>query len=110
MKKTPACLSWKGKSSVVYYLSCRAVKFTSSLFGGVLARRYKVTILFATETGKSQAFASRLNDLFLHGFDAKCICMEDYKIGDMENEQCMLLVASTFGNGEAPDNGQVNYM
>ena len=58
-------------------------------------------------TGKSKAFAHLLNEVFLHGFDSKVICMEDYRVTDIENEQCVLVVASTFGNGEPPDNGQV---
>ena len=55
-------------------------------------------------TGKSKAFAHLLNEVFLHGFDSKVICMEDYRVTDIENEQCVLVVASTFGNGEPPDN------
>ena len=58
-------------------------------------------------TGKSKAFAHLLNEVFLHGFDSKVFCLEDYRVTDIENEQCVLVVASTFGNGEPPDNGQV---
>lgn len=72
-----------------------------------LAKRNKVTILYATETGKSEEYATMLNELFLHAFDSKVICMEDYDFANIYNEKCVLIVASTFGNGEAPDNGQV---
>jgi len=34
--------------------------------------------------------------------------MDDYRVADIENEQCVLFVASTFGNGEPPDNGKVS--
>ena len=34
-------------------------------------KRQKVTILYATETGKSQAFAVELLELFDHAFDGK---------------------------------------
>lgn len=83
-----------------------AVIFTSKLFMKTLAKRNKVTILYATETGKSEEYATMLNELFLHAFDSKVICMEDYDFANIYNEKCVLIVASTFGNGEAPDNGQ----
>ncbi|XP_066928412.1 nitric oxide synthase, inducible-like [Clytia hemisphaerica] len=84
----------------------KIVELSNSLFGGILKRRSKVSILYATETGKSKAFANLLNEVFLHGFDSKVYCMQDYRVTDIENEQCVLFVASTFGNGEPPDNGQ----
>ena len=67
-----------------------------------------MTILYATETGKSETFAKSLNNLFLKEFDSKVVCMEDYNIREIGNEQCVLIVASTFGNGDAPENGEVN--
>ena len=33
--------------------------------------------------------------------------MEDYTYPDMENEQLFLIVTSTFGNGDPPENGEV---
>ncbi|CAG2103052.1 unnamed protein product, partial [Medioppia subpectinata] len=47
----------------------RAVKFTSNLFGKALSKRIKATILYATETGKSELFAKRLAHIFLHAFN-----------------------------------------
>lgn len=73
----------------------------------VMAKRHKVVILYASETGKSETFAQTLNSLFLHAFDSKVICMSDYDFTRIEYDQCILIVSSTTGNGEAPDNGQV---
>lgn len=50
---------------------CRAVKFTSKLFGSALSRRIKATILYATETGKSEQFAKKLNEMFGHAFHSQ---------------------------------------
>ena len=75
-----------------------------------MSKRNKVTVLYATETGKSETYAHKLNKLFLHAFDSRVVCMEDYNFLDIENERCVLVVASTFGNGEAPDNGQVIHL
>ena len=35
------------------------------------------------------------------------ICVQDYTHPDMENEQLVLIVTSTFGNGDPPENGEV---
>ena len=49
----------------------RAVKFSAKLMGQAMAKRVKATILFATETGKSQDYAKTLCEIFKHAFDAK---------------------------------------
>ncbi len=51
----------------------RAVKFSAKLMGKALAKRVKCTILFATETGKSERFAKSLAEIFKHAFDAKVL-------------------------------------
>lgn len=50
---------------------CRAVKFTSKLFGRALSRRIKATVLYATETGKSEQFSKKLVELLGHAFNAQ---------------------------------------
>lgn len=63
----------------------KAVKFTSNLFGKsclvnnkfliffpkgkALSKRIKATILYATETGRSELFAKRLGQIFSHAFN-----------------------------------------
>jgi hypothetical protein len=49
----------------------RAVKFTSRLFQKALSKRIKATILYATETGKSEKYARLLGELFSHAFNAQ---------------------------------------
>lgn len=41
-------------------------------------------------------------------FVYQVICMEEYAHPEMENEQLVLIVTSTFGNGDPPENGEVN--
>ncbi|XP_072398883.1 nitric oxide synthase, salivary gland isoform X3 [Diabrotica undecimpunctata] len=84
----------------------RAVKFTSKLFGRALSRRIKATVLYATETGKSESFAKKLCELFGHAFNAQVYSMDDYDISNIEHEAMLLVVTSTFGNGNPPENGE----
>ena len=48
--------------------------------GKALAKRVKCTILYATETGKSERFAKYLAEIFNHAFDSKVIFMFNKKI------------------------------
>ena len=57
----------------LYILQCSVVKLTSNLFGKALSRRIKATILFASETGKSEKFANTLAELFNHAFNAQVL-------------------------------------
>ncbi|XP_035436564.2 nitric oxide synthase [Spodoptera frugiperda] len=84
----------------------RAVKFTSKLFGRALSKRIKATILFASETGKSEQYAKELGALFGHAFNAQVQCMSKYDMFSIEHETLLIIVASTFGNGEPPTNGE----
>lgn len=62
----------------------RAVKFSAKLMGQAMAKRVKATILYATETGKSQVYAKTLCEIFKHAFDAKVFAspwpLEDYYV------------------------------
>ncbi|OWR52517.1 nitric oxide synthase [Danaus plexippus plexippus] len=84
----------------------RAVKFTSKLFGQALSKRIKATILYATETGKSEQYAKELGTIFGYAFNAQVHCMSDYDVFSIEHETLLLIVTSTFGNGEPPANGE----
>ncbi|XP_042218772.1 nitric oxide synthase-like protein isoform X3 [Homarus americanus] len=84
----------------------RAVKFTSKLFGKALSKRIKATILYATETGKSEMYAKKLGEIFGHTFNAQVYSMADYDLINIEHEALVLVVTSTFGNGDPPENGE----
>lgn len=86
----------------------RAVKFTSKLFGKALSKRIKATILYATETGKSETFAKRLFEIFGHAFNSQVYSMDTYDVSNLEHEALLLVVASTAGNGDPPENGLVS--
>uniref|UniRef100_A0A8C4V9H1 Nitric oxide synthase n=1 Tax=Falco tinnunculus TaxID=100819 RepID=A0A8C4V9H1_FALTI len=66
-----------------------------------------VTVIYATETGKSETLANNLCSLFNCAFNTKILCMDEYNICDLEKETLLLVVTSTFGNGDSPNNGKV---
>uniref|UniRef100_A0AAY4C6T2 nitric-oxide synthase (NADPH) n=1 Tax=Denticeps clupeoides TaxID=299321 RepID=A0AAY4C6T2_9TELE len=107
---------WKGvngtptkKRAIGFKKLAKAVKFSAKLMGQAMAKRVKATILFATETGKSQEYAKTLCEIFKHAFDAKVMSMEEYDMVDLEHEALVLVVTSTFGNGDPPENGEVHH-
>lgn len=49
----------------------RAVKFTAKLFSRALSKRVRATILYASETGKSEHYAKNLAIIFGHAFNTQ---------------------------------------
>lgn len=47
------------------------IEFSAIMMKKALSKRVKCTILYATETGKSERFSRSLADIFNHGFDAR---------------------------------------
>uniref|UniRef100_A0A8D0APC8 Nitric oxide synthase n=1 Tax=Sander lucioperca TaxID=283035 RepID=A0A8D0APC8_SANLU len=94
------------KQAIGFKKLAKAVKFSAKLMGQAMAKRVKATILFATETGKSQDYAKTLCEIFKHAFDAKVMSMDEYDVVDLEHETLVLVVTSTFGNGDPPENGE----
>ncbi|CAJ0941769.1 unnamed protein product [Ranitomeya imitator] len=102
---------WKGSQSTItrkrtFKEVANAVKFSAKLMGQAMARRVKATILYATETGRSETYAQKLCNIFTYAFDPKVICMDQYDTVDLVHETLVLVVTSTFGNGDPPENGE----
>ncbi|MCY1331155.1 Nitrate reductase [compost metagenome] len=66
-----------------------------------------VTLLWASQTGNAEAlaerFATRLGEA---GFAVELSSMADYAPAKLKEVDNLLLLSSTFGDGDAPDNGQ----
>ncbi|NWZ40315.1 NOS2 protein, partial [Brachypodius atriceps] len=97
------------KKEIKFSVLAKAVLFASSLMRGAVATRAKVTVIYATETGKSETLANNLCSLFSCAFSTKILCMDEYNICDLEKETLLLVVTSTFGNGDSPGNGKVMF-
>ena len=86
---------------------CSMVKIHYRMYRSFYSKRIKATILFATETGRARNYANVVKDLFGRVFAAKVSCMDDYDKTNLEHEQLLIIVTSTFGSGDPPANGEV---
>ena len=89
------------------YLPFRAARASVILMKGAMTKRHRVTVLYASETGKSERFAGLLGESCSSVFNTRVICMKDYEFSELYSEELLFIVTSTFGNGEAPENGEV---
>jgi MioC protein len=63
-----------------------------------------VTILFGTESGNSEMVADDIGKgLEDKGIKNEVFGMEDYHVEDLRGQQLVILVASTYGEGDLPD-------
>lgn len=63
-----------------------------------------ITILFATQTGTAEELADRaVEDLTEAGFTARSHNLCDYQADQLQHESRVLVIASTWGEGEPPD-------
>ncbi|MGE9266876.1 MAG: flavodoxin domain-containing protein [Verrucomicrobiales bacterium] len=64
-----------------------------------------VTILWGSQTGNSEGLAKKLaKKLSAAGHQPTVIDMADYELAKLGTETRLLLITSTYGDGEAPDN------
>ncbi|CAH2219843.1 nitric oxide synthase, inducible [Pelobates cultripes] len=94
------------KNTFKFSTIAKSLLFASILLRKSMASRTKATIIYATETGKSETFAKKLHTLFSYAFNSKVLCMDEYDISNLEKETLLLIVTSTFGNGDCPGNGE----
>ncbi|MGW3200174.1 molybdopterin-dependent oxidoreductase [Streptomyces sp. NPDC001118] len=68
--------------------------------------RRQVVILWASQTGNAEEFATATADrLAADGHRASLLPMEEADPSALPSESDLLLITSTFGDGDAPDNG-----
>ncbi|QGZ65962.1 bifunctional nitrate reductase/sulfite reductase flavoprotein subunit alpha [Paraburkholderia acidisoli] len=69
--------------------------------------RPKVVLLWASQTGNVESLVELYaTHLMQSGFEIRTACMSDYPLANLEKAQYALLMTSTFGDGDAPDNGE----
>ncbi|XP_046333206.2 nitric oxide synthase, inducible-like [Haliotis rufescens] len=96
---------WKNKDLQQRYMEARLKRLTQSQAKAV-ASHINCVIVFATETGRSERFARRLCQTFKRAFTTRVVCMEDIDLTELQQQDLILVVTSTFGNGDGPENGE----
>lgn len=84
-----------------------AVNF-DQVFDASTAEPLKVTVLSASQTGNAKSVANKLAErLKAEGINVNRVSLTDYKAKNIADEKLVLLVSSTQGEGEAPEEGVV---
>ena len=66
-----------------------------------------MTVLFASDNGNAESLAKRLgNRAKARGLKSMVMSMDDYPVEDMPSEENLVLITSTAGQGEFPQNGR----
>ncbi len=78
--------------------------------GAVVVDAKPVSILWGSQTGNSEGLARKISKtLGSKGFAPTVYDMADYDVSKLADESLLLLVTSTFGDGEPPDNAASFY-
>ncbi|AOW95207.1 reductase [Rhodococcus sp. WMMA185] len=68
--------------------------------------RHPVMVVWASQTGNAEEFAAECAErLGAGGHDAKLISMDECDVASLAEVRDLLIITSTFGDGDAPDNG-----
>ena len=69
-----------------------------------------MTILYGSQSGNAESAAKELRKYGkTQGFEANIVELDGVDISDLQNIQHLLVICSTFGEGEPPDNAQAFY-
>ncbi|MFM0300162.1 bifunctional nitrate reductase/sulfite reductase flavoprotein subunit alpha [Paraburkholderia sediminicola] len=73
----------------------------------IVRARPKVTLLWASQTGNTESLTERYATRLMESrFEIRTSCMADYPVSALAKSQYVLLMTSTFGDGDPPDNAQ----
>lgn len=101
---SPQQLAWV---SGYFYGVSQNSQLTAALPSAQLeaATAQQLTIIYASQTGNAKGVAEQLQAKFGNaGLSSKLFDAADYKLKNLKNETHLVIVASTNGEGEVPDN------
>ncbi|WGE33785.1 assimilatory sulfite reductase (NADPH) flavoprotein subunit [Actinobacillus genomosp. 1] len=94
------------KAQGTTYIGENFAKNSSNLTALVSAEPLKVAVLSASQTGNAKSVADKLAErLTAEGVNVTRASLKDYKAKNIADEKLVLLVTSTQGEGEAPEEG-----
>ena len=69
------------------------------------ASKLRVPLIFASQSGNAEGLAEEYAEqLSSAGFESPCLCASDFADLDLTKEKFLLIVSSTWGEGDPPDN------
>jgi sulfite reductase (NADPH) flavoprotein alpha-component len=87
-------------------LFSRAPEPPGRALASAATRTRPLVVLWASQTGTAEGFAaSAAQALAGAGLAPRVVAMDDQPLGDLPHGADLVLVTSTFGDGDAPDNG-----
>jgi sulfite reductase (NADPH) flavoprotein alpha-component len=96
-----------GVPAVVAALPSEQADTTPASGVRIVRVRPKVTLLWASQTGNTESLIERYATRLMESrFEIRTSCMEDYQVSSLAKSQYVLLMTSTFGDGDPPDNAQ----
>ncbi|MFF4032696.1 molybdopterin-dependent oxidoreductase [Streptomyces sviceus] len=96
---------WVNGTLAGMYSRAVATQHSATQPSATLSRR-EVVILWASQTGNAEEFAAATAErLKTVGHPASLLGMDEADLGTLPAEADLLLITSTFGDGDAPDNG-----
>lgn len=71
------------------------------------APKKPLLVLYGSQTGTAEGLAKKTaKTAEANGFAPKLVCMEKFESVELANEENVLVITSTYGDGEPPDNAQ----
>ncbi|MFC0454359.1 bifunctional nitrate reductase/sulfite reductase flavoprotein subunit alpha [Rhodococcus jostii] len=68
--------------------------------------QHPVVVVWASQTGNAEEFAAECaGQLEAAGHGTRLVSMDDYDVAGLADVRDLLIITSTFGDGDAPDNG-----
>lgn len=102
---TPAQLAWA--SGYLAGLAAHGAAPVEPLAAAAGSATRQVTVLFGTETGHARAIAGRIGQLFADRNTAhRVVSMGDYKPRNLKDEQLLIVVTATHGEGDPPESAR----
>ncbi|CDO31007.1 flavodoxin domain-containing protein [Mycolicibacterium porcinum] len=66
-----------------------------------------ITVLFGTESGNSEMVADDICKQLAHrGIQSEVVGMEDYHVGRLPEQRTIIIVTSTYGEGDLPETAE----
>lgn len=82
----------------------------SEAVAGKPAEVPQITVLFGSQTGNAEKLAQTLQARLLQrGWAARLEAMDSYKTAQLKRDRCLLVIVSTHGEGDPPDNARLFY-